>query len=194
MNIAQKIRYFVRHIGITTTFFRGIRRILDNLLLRNRPVIKRGAAVTLLSGRRLILNPDDTSMDAFPPNVDVRAVVEGQFLSMRLHGANIGIHPTSILATGGASANAAILQIIADVFGTPVFTGEQANSASLGAGYRALHGYACEQAKSFIPFAEVMKDAPPFKRSAEPNPEAHGIYTGMLERYARLETKVMGEQ
>ena len=53
MNVAQKIRYFVRHVGITTTFFRGIRRILHNLLLRNRPVLKRGAAVTLLSGGRL---------------------------------------------------------------------------------------------------------------------------------------------
>ena len=43
-------------------------------------------------------------VDAFPAGADARAVVEGQFLSMRLHCANLGIRPRSILATGGASA------------------------------------------------------------------------------------------
>ncbi len=38
-------------------------------------------------------------------------MVEGQFLSMRLHGAGIGlVKPRRIIATGGASGNAAITQ------------------------------------------------------------------------------------
>lgn len=136
--------------------------------------------------------PDDAAVESFPPAVDARAVVEGQFLSMRLHGGNIGIKPTSILATGGASTNKAIVQIISDVFGVPVFTGEQANSASLGAAYRALHGWACDQAGKLVPFAEVLSGAPAFSKTAEPDAAAHEVYSGMLERYARLEAKVMG--
>ena len=35
-----------------------------------------------------------------------------------------------IIATGGASNNTAILQVLADVFGVPVYTIEQSDSAS----------------------------------------------------------------
>ncbi len=60
MNVARKTLYFVRHVGITTAFFRVIRRVLDNLLRRNRPVLSRETTVTLLSGRKLLLNPNDS--------------------------------------------------------------------------------------------------------------------------------------
>jgi len=42
---------------------------------------------------------------------------------MRLHADSIGIRdPRRIIATGGASANTAVLQVISDVFGIPVYT------------------------------------------------------------------------
>lgn len=47
---------------------------------------------------------------------------------------------TRILATGGASSNSAILQILSDVFQAPVFIMNVANSACLGSAYRARHG------------------------------------------------------
>jgi xylulokinase len=109
---------------------------------------------------------------------------------MRLHGTNIGIKPMSILATGGASRNKSIVRIIADVFGVPVYTGEQANSASLGAAYRALHGWTCDKAEGFVPFAEVLSEAPAFSKTAEPDAAAHEAYSDMLERYARLEASL----
>jgi xylulokinase len=130
---------------------------------------------------------------AFDPAVDCRAVVEGQFLSMRLHCANLGIVPRSILATGGASANAAIVQVIADVFGVPVYVGEQPNSASVGAAYRALHGWACAQKRRFIPFAKAMAGAPKFRLAARPDRKAHVVYTGMLPAYGRLEKKMLAK-
>jgi xylulokinase len=125
--------------------------------------------------------------------VDCRAVVEGQFLSMRLHCANLGIHPRSVLATGGASANAAIVQVMADVFGVPVYVGEQPNSASVGAAYRALHGWSCARAGRFVPFARVMAGAPEFRLAARPNGKAHRVYTGMLGPYGRLEKKMLAK-
>lgn len=146
------------------------------------PILKTGIFRFDVEGARV---------DAFFAEVDVRAVVEGQFLSMRLHGGHIGLKPVSILATGGASSNEAIIRIMSDVFGVPVYIGEQTDSASLGAAYRALHGWTCEKSGKFVPFAEVLAGAPPFRKAAEPDMDAHGVYTKMLERYEELEKRVI---
>jgi len=129
----------------------------------------------------------------FPVGADVRAVVESQFLSLRLHGDNIGLKPSAILATGGASANEGILKVIADVFGAPVCVGEQPNSGAIGAAYRAMHGWECRKAEKFIPFADVLADAPPFRKAMEPDRAAHAVYTKMLKQYEKLEKKVVAE-
>lgn len=54
----------------------------------------------------------------------VRAVIEGQFLSMRAHAERFGmpIPPKRIIATGGASANLSILNLVASIFGCDVYT------------------------------------------------------------------------
>ena len=123
---------------------------------------------------------------------EVRALVEGQFLSLRLHARRIGLQPVQLLATGGASANRAVIRIIADIFGVPVFTADVTDTASLGGAYRAMHGWQCEEAGRFVSFAEVMAVAPPFSLAAKPDTAAHEVYTNMLERYEALERKVIG--
>lgn len=78
--------------------------------------------------------------------VKVRAVVEGRFLSMRYHAADLGIaKPRRILATGGGSANHEMMQVLADVFGAPVFRAQVSDSAALGAALRAGHGLECSR-------------------------------------------------
>lgn len=57
--------------------------------------------------------------------MDIRAVVEGQFVSMLIHSQNIGLKTYQILATGGASKNKHIVQIMADVFGVKIYTHSQ---------------------------------------------------------------------
>lgn len=136
-------------------------------------------------------DPLGRPVSSFPPAVAVRSVVEGQFLSMRLHGEHVGLHPRQILATGGASANRAILRVMADVFGVPVFVGEQPNSAALGAAYRAIHGWKCAQDRRFVPFAEIMAPARPFQLASEPAESARAVYDAMLPRYAELERRVL---
>ncbi|OGV57655.1 MAG: hypothetical protein A2283_02940 [Lentisphaerae bacterium RIFOXYA12_FULL_48_11] len=128
---------------------------------------------------------------SFPPAVEVRAVVEGQFLSMRLHGENIGLKARNILATGGASANKGILKIMADVFGVPVYVARQTSSASLGAAYRALHGWICNRGGKYVPYSKILLAAPPFKKAAVPDKKAFAIYSSMLKKYAELENKMM---
>ncbi|MHA2008133.1 MAG: xylulokinase [Promethearchaeota archaeon] len=72
---------------------------------------------------------------------NVRAVIESQFLSMRLHSEWIGERPKEIYATGGASVNEDILQIAANIFNTKIKTFEFTDSAALGAALRATKSY-----------------------------------------------------
>ncbi|EFN69877.1 Xylulose kinase [Camponotus floridanus] len=58
--------------------------------------------------------------------VEVRALIEGS--------------NTRIIATGGASVNKAILQVLSDVFNSPVYISEAVNSAMMGAAYQAKYG------------------------------------------------------
>ena len=59
---------------------------------------------------------------------NVRSIIESQFLSMFVHSKSIGMSVTErILATGGASKNKNILQVMSDVFGVPVYTHSQPN-------------------------------------------------------------------
>lgn len=87
---------------------------------------------------------DGCKVQSFPPAVEVRAVVEGQFLAKYVHARTLGykiISSSRILATGGAGQNLCILQVLANVFDRDVFVLQgMANSASLGAAYRAKHG------------------------------------------------------
>jgi sugar (pentulose or hexulose) kinase len=70
---------------------------------------------------------------------------------MKMYAEKLGLsHPKRIVATGGASSNHHILQVLANVWQTPVFVqekvdsstgislGAMSDSAALGAAYRAL--------------------------------------------------------
>lgn len=134
-----------------------------------------------------------TPVERFEPVQDCRAVYEGQFMSMRLHGRNVGFKPKRILATGGASVDMSLIRVMCDVFGAPVYVAEKSDSASLGAAYRALHGWRCAQHGAFVPFGDVLKEAVPFKKVAEPAAAAHAVYTAMLESYAAREQQILNQ-
>ncbi|MFW9876933.1 MAG: xylulokinase, partial [Candidatus Thorarchaeota archaeon] len=72
---------------------------------------------------------------------NVRAIIEAQFLSMKLHSEWIGERPEEIYATGGGSSNAEILQILANIFNTDVRVFKFTDSAALGAAFRAINSY-----------------------------------------------------
>lgn len=134
---------------------------------------------------------DDSEVSSVSPQVEVRAVVEGQFLSRRLHAERLGysiIPGTRVLATGGASSNREILQVLSDVFNAPVYTIDLSNSACLGSAHRALHGLVAESGVSFF---DVVKKAPEPQLVATPHPAAQQVYDQMLKRYAQLEARVL---
>lgn len=129
-------------------------------------------------------------VEAFTPAEDARAVLESQFMSLRLHAESIGLTPASIIATGGASVDPAVIRVLCDVFGVPVKVAEKADSASFGAAYRALHGWKCAEAGTFVSYEDALGGAAPYKVAAEPDTQAHRVYTGMLRRLAELEREV----
>lgn len=67
------------------------------------------------------------------PALQVRALLEGQFLNMRIHAEWMGLKIDRIRLTGGASKNDGIAQVVADVFQAPVERLDVLNSAALGA-------------------------------------------------------------
>ncbi|XP_030405883.1 xylulose kinase isoform X5 [Gopherus evgoodei] len=136
-------------------------------------------------------NRDNNKVPDFPKEVEIRALMEGQFMAKRIHAEKLGykIMPrTRILATGGASYNKEILQVLSDVFSAPVYTIDTANSACLGCAYRAIHGLVAETSMSLV---EVVKLAPEPRLVVTPTAGANQIYQPLLKRYAELEQKVL---
>uniref|UniRef100_A0A4W6FWP3 Xylulose kinase n=1 Tax=Lates calcarifer TaxID=8187 RepID=A0A4W6FWP3_LATCA len=116
---------------------------------------------------------DDTEVSSVSPQVEVRALVEGQFLSRRLHAERLGysiIPGTRVLATGGASSNKEILQVLSDVFNAPVYTIDLSNSTCLGSAYRALHAETnnqCSAVGGLIPGSTAPPSPPTLKQSVQ---------------------------
>ena len=123
---------------------------------------------------------------------NVRAVVEAQALSSRLHSAWMEVPVTSLSVTGGASNSADILQVYADVHDCPVHRFQTANSAGLGAALRACHGHRNASSRDRAGgWQEVVE---PFTRPDEgatiyPDPNAVAVYARMLETYRAFEER-----
>uniref|UniRef100_A0A452TH21 Xylulose kinase n=1 Tax=Ursus maritimus TaxID=29073 RepID=A0A452TH21_URSMA len=135
----------------------------------------------------------ENQVSAFPRAVEIRALIEGQFMAKRIHAEALGYRvmpKTKILATGGASHNRDILQVLADVFGAPVYVTDTANSACVGSAYRAFQGLA---AGTDVPFSEVVKLAPNPRLAATPTAGASQVYEALLPRYAKLEQRILSQ-
>ena len=116
-----------------------------------------------------------------PAPVQIRALLEGQFLNMRLHSQWIGVEAELIRLTGGASQNNGIAQLVADVFQAPVERFAVANGAALGAAIRAAH--ACGHGLDTLQetFCKPAADS-----RLEPATSASGNYERALAAYKSL--------
>lgn len=133
--------------------------------------------VTECGLRRVGLDPTNG-----PANV--RALVEGQLMSHRLHSQWMGGEPERLLATGGASANTALLQVMADVWQRPVEVAPAGASAALGGALRAWHGVAASSAWP-LSWSEILgRLQRPRSRVIEPRREYAAAYESLLTRYA----------
>ena len=123
---------------------------------------------------------------------NVRALVEGQMMAMRNHSRWMGVNISTIFATGGASRNNDVLQVMADVFNARVFPSPVGNSACLGAALRAWHGY--EKARgNTIDWRVIVKDltSPDLSSVVLPNPAAVKVYERLADAHQQFENELI---
>jgi xylulokinase len=131
-------------------------------------------------------------LDASDAVANVRAIVEAQMMAMALHSRWMGVDAKTIHATGGASANRAILQVMADVFGADVYQFDVGNSACLGAALRAFHAHRAATGQPLSWQDVVSGLAEPVKSSlVSPHPSRHAMYRELMARYAEREAMTL---
>jgi xylulokinase len=120
------------------------------------------------------------------PELEVRALLEGQFLNMRLHSEWMGVKPSRLLLTGGASKNDGIAQMAADVFQAPVERIEVSNSAALGAALIAAAAAGHDLAELQNIFCRVSG------QSLQPDRALEDLYEDTLDDFSDLLDEMTG--
>ncbi len=115
------------------------------------------------------------------PGLQIRALLEGQFLNMRLHSQWMEVKAERIRLTGGASKNDGIAQLVADVFQAPVERLDVSNSAALGAALiaAATAGHDLENLQQT--FCRCSEGS-----TLAPDPALATVYQDTQERFAAL--------
>ena len=135
--------------------------------------------------RRFALDPSDAA-------TNIRAVVEAQMMSLALHSRWMGVRISTIYATGGASANRDVLQVMADVFDAEVQQLETGNSAALGAALRAFHADRLADGRP-LPWEDVIAGfvVPRLESRLRPQPANVATYQRLIEVYAAREREAL---
>ena len=121
-----------------------------------------------------------------------RAIVEAQMMSMRLHSQWMKVAPDRIFATGGASQDTPVLQVMADVMNCRVERIEVSKSAALGAALQAAHGWLVQAGEKPKWEKVVAGFTDPVPNSEiRPDPKATKVYDQLIEKYARCEREVL---
>jgi xylulokinase len=125
--------------------------------------------------------------DGSEPALQVRALLEGQFLNMRLHSQWMEEKVARIRLTGGASKNHGIAQLVADVFQAPVERLEVSNSAALGAALIAAAAAGEDLTQLQQTFCQASPGA-----VLLPDPALAPVYDAAVGRYNELLREIVG--
>ncbi len=131
-------------------------------------------------------------LDAIDADANVRAIVESQMMSLALHSRWMGVKIATIYATGGASANRDVLQVMADVFDADVLQLETGNSAALGAALRAFHADRLADGRP-LAWEDVIAGfvVPRHDSRLKPQPANVATYQRLIEVYANREREAL---
>jgi xylulokinase len=134
-----------------------------------------------ITPRRDFSAPIERFTETPTPALRVRALLEGQFLNMRLHSRWMEVATDRIRLTGGASKNQGIAQLVADVFQAPVERLEVSNSAALGAALIAAAAAGHDLSALQSVFCKTSEDA-----TLRPDPSKAAVYREAEERFKAL--------
>lgn len=119
----------------------------------------------------------------------VRAVMEGTVLNLgyglgRMR--ELGLRPSEIRATGGGAKSRLWLQIVADVFGTPVVTLKEAEAAAYGAALQSVWNWRLASGED-VAIADIAdRWVAKAKLAAEPDPKNTALYADLQARFNDL--------
>jgi xylulokinase len=132
-------------------------------------------------------------LDRHDGPANVRAVVEAQMMALANHSAWMGVRVREIRATGGAAANAEILQVMADVHGAEVRRLKVGNSACLGAALRAYHADEVSEGRA-IAWPDVVEGFVEPEPPIRPIPAHVPLYADLRSAYAACEAHALGAE
>ncbi len=128
--------------------------------------------------------------DTFDSSYMARAVLEGTIFNLGYGFArmrSLGLNPEEIRATGGGSENRLWLQIVANIFQTPVVTLLEKEAAAFGAAIQSIWSYSLHTQRESIHIKDltdsiVKRD----QKIIEPEPETFPRYEYLQERFNSL--------
>lgn len=119
----------------------------------------------------------------------VRSVMEGTVLNLGYGFARmkeLGLKPAEIRVTGGGAKSRLWLQVVADIFGTPVVTLREAEAAAYGAALQSAWNWRLAKGEKMgiaeIAAKWVAKD----KLAARPDPRNKALYADLQDRFNAL--------
>jgi xylulokinase len=125
-----------------------------------------------------------------------RAVIEGTVLNLGYGFARLtalGIRPTEVRATGGGANSRLWLQVIADVFKTPVVKPVEAEAAAYGAALQSIWNYERENGRP-AEIADIIAERVRRGRGViEPQPRNFALYDTLREQFNSLWKSLAGE-
>ena len=136
----------------------------------------------------LILNPSvvyqgtpEFRSGKVSPEIKIRAILESQALTMKLHSEWMGEDFKRIRVTGGASNCRGFLQILANVFQADIEKIAIADSAGLGAALIAAHNV------TQIPYSDLFAQFSTSTETIKPDCGKASYYEKALNKYAEME-------
>ncbi|UXI17943.1 methylcrotonoyl-CoA carboxylase beta chain [Sarcoptes scabiei] len=142
----------------------------------------------------------DNPVPSFSNAIEIRALVEGQFLRLKDQAESLGFSngdqtdvKRRILVSGGASRNRSVLQVLADVFNLPVFRNPIKESACYGSALIARWA-GIKDTDSIGYYQMIEKIQNEFELITEPSNDSKQIYSlEMLERFRKLQNQIATE-
>ena len=190
----------------TTEMFKALHRLsnkdLENLASGATPGAGGLVFLPFIDGERVPVLPFGSGVlfgldrRTFNKAHMARAVIEGTVLNLGFGFARmkaLGMMPSEVRATGGGAKSRLWLQIVADVFRTPVVTLKEQEAAAYGAALQAIWAFLLGKGER-VGIADITKKRVKLDRlAAEPNRRNFETYDILQTRFNSLWTTLKDE-
>jgi xylulokinase len=155
-----------------------------------------------LDGERVPVLPFSTGVffglnkKAFNAACLARSIMEGTILNLGYGFAgmrSLGLRPSEIRATGGGASSRLWLQIVADVFKTPVVTLAEQEAAAFGAALQSIWSYERDRGHKIDIASVAERRVKRGKMTIEPQKKNFSLYDDLQGRFNSLWKTLTGE-